>query len=51
METTYKNVYVENRKNTVVVGPKKESKNRIKFTVLTKEELDRRRIPVYEYVI
>ena len=51
MGTTDKTVCVDNKKITAVVGSQKESKRRIKFTVLTKEELDRRRIPVYEYVI
>lgn len=51
MGTTKKTVVVESVQVKVVVDSQKEPKRRIKFTVVTKEELERRRIPVYDYVI
>ena len=39
-------------KNGVKINvPSKTPKSKIKFTVVTKEELEKRRIPVYPYII
>lgn len=51
MGTTGKTVVTDDKKKTVAVDSQKEPKRRIKFTVVTKEELERRRIPVYEYIL
>ncbi len=51
---------MENKKTTDTADVKKEVrtnelskalKSKIKFTIVTKEELEKRRIPVYPYII
>lgn len=51
MGTTDKAVVTDDKKKKEAAGSQKEPKRRIKFTRITREELERIRIPVYEYII
>lgn len=51
MGTTVKKSVTCVKKDTVSVDSQKGTKRRIKFHCITREELERRRIPVYEYIL
>ena len=51
MGTTDNSSVKDAKKEVKAVDSNKEAKRRIKFTRITKEELERRRIPVYSYII
>ena len=51
MGTSDKTTSYDKSKDSKLLDTIKSKKPRIKFTVVTKEELERRRVPVYSYFL